>query len=229
MKSIEKTLSPIKSANKLKGIVTLFIPKTNNTDTIEIGASWNNHEGYGFRTFLKQGQKSNSLRTDLPDYDDESNYYDIGFEKIEDKIFLFLYHYNRSNKLLDKIKFTKVKVNDTENDLAEGLQQIVNEKIFSGNYLFFDSTNNPIKLSFNSDGKIFGHSDFKTYYVFTDFIGGPEPTVDEISLNFRTKESKNFVFKANKDTIFLYETVGDGLPGGEPLNYGELKYKLVRK
>ncbi len=228
VQSIDKTLSPIKSANKLKGIVTIFIPENNSNDTIEIGASLNNHEGYNFRVFLSQGQEIKNLKTDLTDYENESNYYDIGSEIIDNKTYLILYHYNSSNKLLDKIKFTKVKVNKKEDDLSEALQQIVNEKIFTGKYLLFDSTNIPLKVSFKSDGIISGHPEFKNYYVFTDFIGGPKPKVDEICINFRTEKSINFVFKAKKDTLFLFNEVGDGLPGGVPLDFGELKYKLVK-
>jgi hypothetical protein len=229
IKSIEKTLSPIKSAHKLKGIVTLIIPRTSKNDTIEIGASLNNHEGYSFRIILEQGIEKNSFKTDLTDFENESNRYEIGYKIIDNKEFLFLYRYNQSNKLIAKIKFTKVMVNKPESDLEEGLQQFVNEKIFKGKFLLYDSTNLPIKLTFNSDGKIYGHPNFKTYYVLTDFIGEPVPLVDEIIVNFRTENSKNFVFKAKKDTIFLYTPIGDGEPGGEPLNFGELKYKLIRE
>jgi hypothetical protein len=227
--SIEKTLSPVKSADKLKGVVTLIIPNSSNNDTIEIGASLNNHEGYSFRIILEKGKLNNSFKTDLIDFDNESNYYEIGYELINNKAFIFLYHYNHSNKLIDKIKFTKVEVKNTENDAAEGLQQAVNEKIFTGKFLLYDSTNIPIKLSFNNEGKIFGHSAFKTYYVFTDFMGGPEPMVDELIINFRKEKSKGFLFNAKKDTIFLYESKGDGMPGGEPLTFGDLKYKLIRE
>jgi len=227
--AINKTKSPVKSADKLKGVVTLYISHTNNTDTLEVGASWNNHEGYSFRTILEQGQKTNSLKTDLPDYDDESNYYNLGYEEIDRKIFLFLYHYNRSNKLINKIKFTKVKLKSIDNDLAEGLQLIVNQEIFSGTYLFFDSINTTTSVTFYSNGKISGHPDFKSYYIFTDFMGGPEPTIDEICMNFRKDNSQHFVFKSIKDTIFLYNTNRDELLEDEQLNFSELKYKLVKK
>ena len=226
--SIEKTLSPIKSAFKLVGVVAISVPEINNNNTIEIGASWNNHEGYSFRVFLQEGQEINNLKTDLNDFENESYYYDIGTETINNKTYLILYHYNSSNKLLEKIKFVKVKVNKKDEDFSDAFQQIVNEKIFTGKYLLFDSTNTPLKVTFKSNGIISGHPEFKNYYVFTDFLGGPEPKVDEICFNFETNKKINFVFRAKKDTIFLFNEVGDGLPGGIPLDFGELKYKLVK-
>lgn len=52
IKVIEQTKSPIKAADKLEGVVTMIIDLDINTDSIEVGASWGNHEGYNFTTYF---------------------------------------------------------------------------------------------------------------------------------------------------------------------------------
>lgn len=78
---IEKTKSPNKSSSKLNGIVTMLITGDTQGDSIQVGASWNNHEGYSFTTYLKPGQNKNNLQTDIIDYKEASNFYELGYEK----------------------------------------------------------------------------------------------------------------------------------------------------
>ncbi len=228
IKAIEQTKSPLKAADKLQGVVTMIIDAGIKSDSIEVGASWNNHEGYNFTTYFIAGQNLNSLRTNIPDYDERTNYYDLGYETINNETFLFLYHYNKSNKLIDKKRFTKVADEQRDNDAAWGLQYIVNEKLFSGNYLLIDSTNSSSKINLKSDGSLTGYSDFKTFYVFTDFTGGPETILDGIAFNIQTNNSKGFAFKISNDTTYLYSTTGDE-EAGELSQFDRIQYKLVRR
>lgn len=225
---VEQTKSPLKSADKLQGVVTMIIDAAIKSDSIEVGASWNNHEGYSFSTYFIAGQNKNNLKTSLIDYDDKSNFYELGYETINNKTFLFLSHYSKTNKLIDKKRFTKVADKQQDNDAALGLQYIVNEKLFSGNYLLIDSTNTVTKINLESDGSLTGYADFKTYYVFTDFMGGPETTLDGIAFNINEKNSKSFAFKINKDTTYLYNTIGDE-EAGELSQLDKIQYKLVRQ
>jgi hypothetical protein len=137
-------------------------------------------------------------------YDEKSNFYELGYEIINNDTFLFLYHYSKTNTLIDKKSYTKIADGQNENDAALGLQLMVNEKIFSGNYLMIDSANQSSKIIFNSDGSLTGNSDFKTYYIFTDFMGGPETTLDGMCFNLQTPNSKCFAFISKNDTIKYY-------------------------
>jgi len=225
---IEKTRSPIKSSDKLHGIVSMRIKEDIKTDSIDIGASWNNHEGYNFTAYLKSGQNKNSLKTSLSDYNDNSNFYELGYEIINNETYLFLYHYNKQNKLIDKRKFTKIADEQPDDDIGWGLQYIVNQKLFSGNFLFIDSVNNRTTVSLKSDGSLAGHPDFNEFYIFTDFMGGPETSLDEICFNQQSKSPSCFAFQFNNDTIYLYSTRGDE-EGDEDLQHDKLRYKLVKQ
>jgi hypothetical protein len=226
--AIEQTKSPLKASDKLQGVVTMIIDAGNKSDSVEVGASLNNHEGYGFTTYFISGQNQHSLKTNIPDYDEKTNFYELGYETINNETVLFLYHYSKANKLIDKKGFTKVADKQQDNDAAWGLQYIVNEKLFSGNYLLIDSTNSTTKINLKSDGSLTNYSDFKTYYVFTDFMGGPETILDGMAFNLNEKNSKWLTFKINNDTTYLYNTTGDE-EAGELLQLDKIQYKLVRQ
>lgn len=226
--AIEHTKSPSRAADKLQGVVTMIIDAGIKSDSVEVGVSWNNHEGTNFTTYFIAGQNLNSLKTNLVDYDEKSNYYDLGYETISNETFLVLYHYNKANKLIDKKKFIKVAEKEQDSDASWGLQYIVNEKLFSGNYLLIDSTNTSTKITFKNNGSLTGHSDFKTYYVLTDFMGGPKTILDGIVFNIYEKNSKWFAFIIENDTTYLYSTIGDE-EAGELLQLDKIQYKLVRQ
>lgn len=99
---IEETKSPLKSADKLQGVVTMIIKDTAKTDSIVVEVSWNNHEGYSFTTYFIRGQNDYSLKTNLIDFDEKSNFYELGFETVNNETFLFIYHYSKTKKLIDK-------------------------------------------------------------------------------------------------------------------------------
>jgi hypothetical protein len=226
--SIEKTKSTVKSANKLKGIVAIYVCGIPKTDTMEVGANLNNHEGSSFRILLEKGTLPNSFKTDCMDFDCASNRYEIGIEKINNIKYLFMYLFNKSNRLIKKIKYTKIMQNCSENELANGLEVVVNKNLIAGTYQLIDSTNKATSITFNKNGTILGNSTLKNYYIFTDFIIGPMPEVDEIALNFRLPNQTNYLLKRKGNTMYLHETLGDGLPGGTALKAGKVVYKLIK-
>jgi len=228
IKSIEATKSPLKSADKLDGVVTMIIDIKNQIDSFYVGVSWNNHEGYNFTTYSNSGNKENSLKTNLEDYENKSNYYELGYENISNQTFLVLYHYNKDNKLLEKKLFSKVVDNQTDNDAGWGLQYIVNEKLFQGNYTLIDSIDNKTNVSFKNDGTLVGMPNFKSYYVFTDFMGGPRTILDGISFKANDANSTWFAFIIQNDTTYLYNTKGDE-EAGELLQLDKLIYKFVKQ
>ena len=201
---ISKTKSPLKSSNKLKGVVTMIIDRHQVGDSLEIGISINNHEGGSFFAFLSPGQNSSSLKTNLPDYNESSNFYELGFENINNESVLFLYHFDKAKKLLDKRQFTKVAESQKDDDAAWGLQYIVNKIMFSGHYIFYDKgvqTN----VEFKNDGSSIGLKDFKKYVVATDFVaeGPDEESFDAISFSNSKSVGTVFLFEFNSDTLIL--------------------------
>jgi len=229
---IEKTKSPLKSRHKLyennfNTITTMVIDVANQSDSIEVGAGMNNHEGYDFVIYFQAGKDENRLKTNIIDYDEESNFYEIGYEIKNNITYLFLYHYDKTNKLIGKTQFSKVVEETQDNDLGFGLQYMVNKKLLSGNFTLIDSTDRKTKIKFNADGTLTGFLNFKTYYVLTDYLGAAViPDIDMV--NFRNKENwELYAFRVVKDTILLYSVIYDE-EIEEAMTFDKLIYKLVR-
>ena len=223
MTDLEKTKSPLKSSEKLTDIVELITPGDAVHDSLEVNFSFNNHEGDGFFVTKTPGQTPNSYKIDLQDNEVPTNFYELGYELINKDTCAFVYHYDSSNKLIDKKEFCRSVYNPTDLNRAGGLQYFVNEKLFAGNYICTDDKNQQSKVQFTADGKVIGLPEATSYFVFTDFNGGPVPKFDEMM--FETdKTSKNYGFQISGNTLNIYETTGDE----DDLQLGKLKYKLVR-
>lgn len=208
IKRIENTKSPLKSKDVVNsGIVTMVIRTTDNVrDSLAIAASWNNHEGTEFIVYNIAASQRNSLRTNLIDYNDKSNYYELGYEiTIKDTI-LYLYHLNKKNRLLDRKQFTKVQDEQKSDDVAWGIQFMVNEKLFSGTYIVKDNLDKELfTVHFNSDGTVTGWNDFISFEVSTDFNGwGPWEYMDDICFDIE-KTAKCYAFKITGRSINFYE------------------------
>ena len=229
IEEIKKTKSALKSAKKLEDITTLIIKQETKGDSAEIGISLNNHEGSSLVAYFSEGHRKNSLKTNIPDFDTKTNYYELGYERIGKETFLFIYHYDKTNKLIDKKQFTKVleKQSDKE-DAAWGLQYFVNKTLIAGNYLLVDSLNSKRKVVFGVDGSLKGFNDFKTYYYCTDYMTGQAPDFDELYLKIsETEDGKCFELKTKNDTIYLYSTTGDEYDGTFKLD--KLTYRLTKQ
>lgn len=223
MTDIEKTKSPLKSADKLKDIVELITDGKVTNDSLEVNFSFNNHEGDGFFVTKSPGQTPNSFKIDFQDNEVPTNFYELGYELINKDTCAFLYHYDKANKLLDKKEFCRSVYNPTDLNRAGGLQYFVNDKLFAGNYNCTDDKNQQTKVQFTPEGKVIGLTDATTYFIFTDFNGGSLPKFDEMM--FETdKTSKNYGFQISGNTINIYETTGDE----DDLQLGKLKYKFVK-
>lgn len=225
--SIKKTKSPIKSAHTLDGYAALHIKTNNLLDSIEVGASLNNHEGTLFTLFFIKGCCGKGLKTNIPDYDDEKNFYEIGYEQENGVIELILYHYDKNSLLLDSKKFTKIANRPQDEDLDWGIQVITNKSILDGKYIVQDKYNNKTLITFNSNGIVVGHPQFKTFYIFTDYLGAYKPTIEQICFNIDSKKEKTYGFKIKGDTFYLYDLTGS--EENRNLKAGKLAYILTKQ
>jgi len=229
IKAILQTKSPYSSREKLGGVASMIIElPTDNADSTRIGYSLNNHEGSDFILYVKEGLKKTSLKTTLPDYDQKSNFYELGYSIRHKDTVLILYHYNKLEKLLDKTFYTRVahKAMD-ENEAAWGIRFITNKILITGEYSVVDTTKNSVAVEFSNDGKVSGFPDFKTFYINTDFNAGPENNIDEIIFDSDTKAPKPYTFRFKSDSLFLYGEKHNA--DSTELITGDLSYKLVRQ
>ena len=224
MTEIEKTKSALKSAGKLQDVVEMITDGKTTNDTLEVNVSFNNHEGDGFMLMNAVGQTPNSYKTDLADTEISTNFYELGYELLNKDTFMFLYHYDSGNKLLDKRQFSRSVYNPIDSNRAGGIQYFVNDKLLAGKYTCMDANNKQYKVQFLPDGTVTGFPDVTTYFIFTDFNGGPVPKFDEMFLESENA-STNYGFQIAGNTINIYEIAGDE----ENAELGKMKYKLVKQ
>jgi hypothetical protein len=138
-----------------------------------------------------------------------TNFYELGYAISRNDTSLVLYHYNKDHRLLDSTCYLKALPPESENDMGYGIEYITNKILITGNYDLIDSTGHSAKVKFANEGNLSGFLGFKTYYINTDFEGGPENSVDEISFDINNKNQKDYAFKFNADTLNLYITKMD--------------------
>jgi hypothetical protein len=201
---VTKTKSPYVSRNQLKGIVTLLIDTGKlHGDSLVVGASWNNHEGYRFAVYFKKSHNESSFSTNIVDYEDSTNYYELGFSNHSKDTFVILFHFNGTHVLTDSTKYVKVKQRISD-DAGDPIQYIVNKLLFSAEYRLYDSAGNQIPVEFTKEGNVKGFKDYYSYFVGTDFIGDPG-AVDYVTFNNGSKNHDCYAYKIIQDTIKLYE------------------------
>ncbi len=218
---LQKTKSPYDSQNKLAEIVELDIDTMDmKGDSLEILAP-SIHEGGSFIVYLKSGLTTSSFPTNIVDYNEKKNFYELGYTIISKDTNLVIYHYNQNKKLIDQTNFLKVPRN------TEGaVQYMVNKTLIAGTYKNMDTSNQIKEMYFSRNGIVKGLTGYATYYVSTDF-SRPFNNLNQIGF---ARESENplwLVFSINGDTLNLYESKEN--EDHVTLERGTLKLKLLKR
>ncbi|RKR81662.1 hypothetical protein BDD43_1812 [Mucilaginibacter gracilis] len=226
--SIVKTRSPYQSQAKLNDVASIIV-KLNNLkkDSIMAGYSLNNHEGGDFTVFFKLGLKPTSLKTNLPDYENQINFYELGYSTKGADTSLILYHCNKRNKIIDSVIYTRVVRSTSSTDAGYGIDYITNKKLFTGKYELIDINGHKSTVNFTDDGKISGFLSFAKYDVNTDFVAGPGNNIDDIIFDLYTNVSADFAYRFDADTLKLFKI--DYNADSTLLNFGDLRYKLIKQ
>ena len=230
LNSISKTESPYKSFKELRGVASMTIAVEHiKNDSISIGYSLNNHEGGNFTIYFIAGQKLTLLKTNLSGYDGNNSFYELGCCVKGVDTSLILYHYNKNNRIIDSIFYTRVANKATdESDAGWGIDYITNKKLATGSYEGVDSAGVSVKIEFKDNGKVYGFYNSKNYYISTDFEAGPANNLDQIGFyESDLMKAKWYSFKFNKDTLNLYNTYHNA--DSTLLFVGKRMYKLVKQ
>ena len=223
IRELKKTKSPIEASKVLVGYSELVVD-TNEIkgDSIFIGGGWNNHEGGGFYMWFKPGLTKTSFPTSNLDYDNKSNFYELGYEISKKDTSLILYHYNPHKKLLDKSYFSKV--NRKAAPLSDGLQYFVNSVLISGKYKI---SGNGQTVEFTNEGNVKGIENIKKYFIATDFVVRVNNDIDNIIFDLYSDKQKIYAYKIKMDTLDIFKTKSDS--NGLALIIDSLKFHLIRQ
>lgn len=216
---IEKTKSPFKAYSKLQGLAAIVINNTAATeDSLEVGVSYNNHEGSSMTVYFKQGHSTNSFVTNYKQYEHESEIYELEYQATKKDTLLFVKHYASNGWLLGSKEYERVSNSTTATDLGWGIEQVVNKKLLAGSYNVEGATP-PLVVKFNQNGTVTGFEGFTSYFAGTDFaMNDPDelPGSDYIYFEKQgSNESIAYGFKIQADTLVL--------------SLHDTHYKLVRR
>jgi hypothetical protein len=204
---VAKTKSPFKSYDKLGGVVSLLIDARDiAADSLQVGFSLNDHEGTEFYLFLRPGLLSNTLPSNLKDYDNPANFYELGYTTNRSDTSLLLYHFSKEKKLLDSVRFTKVhQYVNSDGDVSEGIAWIVNKLLLAGNYSCIDSSGKSTVVNFSESGKVSGFDGFTNYMIVTDFLGPDQHDLLGFG-NGNRADSIFYGWEMRNDSVLLYHT-----------------------
>lgn len=229
---IIKTKSAYLSRNSIPEIAELAITKKNlKKDTLFVGSSINNHEGYGFNIWNSEVTSEGHFSNNIFDWDKGKKY---------------LFEYNLSDKLIsivikngngiveNQIDFVKVLDDKFISGYGGvGYEYIARKYSINGNYQILDSLKNELGIA-NFDpktGKI-ENFEYGYYTIATDYIANPSFPSDHIILRLKPEEYSNLKYLCiinRNDSILLYET--EEIVTDSTYNFGltEIKYYLIDK
>lgn len=206
MDDIVKTKSPVKSGKKLTFITEIVIDTSDiSADSVIADIALGNHEGSDLILYFKKGKALTSLITNISGFEDEFDSYDLGYEISNNDTGLIIYHYDKNQRLLDKIKYIKVDEVAHGSSLEDGFQYMVNKRLITGSYKVIDNTGFERSVKLSNDGTINGLPGFRTYYVITDFVASPEDSIDQICFDIQTDQQICYAFEIREDTIDLFK------------------------
>ena len=209
MNKIKKTKSAYISQNSIPLISELTITKNNlKNDTLFVGSSLNNHEGYGFNIWNSGENTEYKFSNNIFDWETEKKY---------------LFEYNASNKLIsitiknenDKIEnqIDFVKVLDStfvSNYGGVGYEYIARKYLINGKYQIFDSLKNDLGIAnFSPKTGQIENFEFGFYTIATDYVANPSYSSDHIIFRLEPEEysGQKYLCVINRnDSILLYET-----------------------
>lgn len=229
LEEVAKTKSPKAAFAKAEGLVAMEINTAEIlSDSLTVAGSWNNHEGYLYTIYFKQGQDGKSLVTTHTYNDYGTDFYELSYKLVNNTDTQLLFkRYSADKKLKEERSYVKVTGPLTADSEPYGLQYMVNKTLFSGKYTAIDANGATSEIELTDDGMVKGFGTHKIYYVYTDFMDGDFTNMDEMSFDAFTKEQKPYIFELSGDTLKLYQALQN--EERTQLIRGPYKYSLVRK
>lgn len=231
LNGIEKSKSAYLSKDLIPQIAALTIDIKNlKDDTLFVGSSLNNHEGYGFDIYDNDSLASFTFSNNIFNWDDEKEYlftYDLADTTIS------IIVENSNGKIENRIDFSKVLGPEyVSNHGGFGYQYISRKALMNGKYQILDATGKELGVAnFEPVTGLIQHFIFSYYAITTDFTG-PHYQGDYILLRHGSNKysGQEYLTIINRnDTILLYDTKEVITDSTFDIGLKNIKYYLVNK
>ena len=235
---LRQTKSPIIAADSIGDVSEMTInPSERMGDSLSVGLGLGNHEGGNMTVYFRPSQSLRALPTSYQVYNPPpGSKTELGYQFTPHDTILLLTTYTKSRKIFTQATYKRIR--RVETDELEALNQAVNQLLFTGNYKGIDSLGHPVQITFSTDGRVEGITGFKSYYVNTDFEGGPGLDIDHLILDRESKHLCRLNYSHSAHTLRLYTApMLDArlIPGAKDAYFapelirGRLLYTLTRR
>lgn len=229
---IEKSKSAYLSQNSIPEISELTITKKDlKNDTLFIGSSLNNHEGYGFNIWNSEPSTEFKFSNNIFDWDQENKYL-FNYDLADTSISIIIK--NHIDSIKNRIDFVKILGSKfISNYGGVGYEYISRKSIINGDYQILDSLGNSLGIvNFEpKTGKI-ENFEFGFYTIVTDYVANPCYPSDHIILRLEPEEYSNQKYLSiinRNDTVFLYETKEIVTDSTYDFGLTDIKYYMINK
>lgn len=211
VKDIYKTQSAYSSHNAIPDIAEMQInPDDIKNDTLYVGSSLNNHEGYGFRIWFVKRNDQIIIESDVRNWDSDQSYSELKYKIAKDTI-LQLVTKNKIGIITDSIDYLRIRDKEFITQFGGlGFEYLARKILLDGTYEVFDSNKTSLgDVSFNADGASIEGFKHKFYTFQTDFIAGPSYSGDYIILRPNENDYQNteaYVIQNISDTLVFFNT-----------------------
>ncbi len=228
---IRKSESAYLSRNSIPEISELTIHRRNlKNDTLFVGSSLNNHEGFGFNIWDSGQQENSSFSNNIFDWSKEKKYqftYDLTKKSIS------IICKNMEGKIDNQIDYIKVLEPEyVSNFGGVGYEIISREVTLNGKYQILDSLKKDLGvINFEPKSGKIQNFEFSHYSITTDFIGPQYPS-NYILLRLEQNKRKNPKYLSlinSNDTIILYDNKEIMTDSTYEIGLNEIKYYLTKK
>ncbi len=211
VQDIYETQSAFSAYRSIPDIAEMQInPNEIRNDTLYVGSSLNNHEGYGFRIWFAKENDQIIIQTDVRDWDSEQFDFEVKYV-IEQDTMLQLVTKDKAGNVKDSIDYLRIRNKEFITDFGGlGYEYLARKILLNGSYKILDSTKSNLgEAYFNADNASIQGFKFKYYTILTDFGGGPSFEGDHIIFRPEEEDYKNtesYVLQNVSDTLILYST-----------------------
>jgi len=227
---IRKSKSAYLSRNSIPEISELTIHRRNlKNDTLFVGSSLNNHEGFGFTIWDSGQQENSSFSNNIFDWSKEKKYqftYDLTKKSIS------IIRKNMEGKIDNQIDYIKVLEPEyVSNFGGVGYEIISREVTLNGKYQILDSLKKDLGvINFEPKSGKIQNFEFSHYSITTDFIGPQYPS-DYILLRLEQNKRKNQKYLSlinSNDSIILYDNKEIMTDSTYEIGLNEINYYLTK-
>ncbi|MDA3815781.1 MAG: hypothetical protein PF486_00260 [Prolixibacteraceae bacterium] len=228
---IKESNSAYLSKNLILQISELTIHKRNlKNDTLFVGSSLNNHEGFGFNIWNTEHQIGCTFSNNIFEREKEKKYH-FTYDLFKKSISIICK--NNDGKVESHVDYIKVLEPEFISNRGGGGYEIISRTFtINGKYQILDSLKNDLGIvSFEPETGQIQNFQYEYYAIDTDFIG---PLYSSDYILFRLKPEKysahEYLSVINKnDTILLYDNMEVMTDSTYDIELKNIKYYLINK